>query len=80
MISIYPSSKFKNVTPSANKLTFNGVELSSKAVKLSVAGTITCENEIGDSVVVPIGEHQVLPIVTAKITAVSGGTLTVFFE
>lgn len=81
MYSVFPSSRFAIVTPSANLLTFAGSNVTTKAIKAAGAGNVTCENEIGTSIVVPFAENQLLPLVTSKITAYSGsGSLIALYQ
>ena len=73
------ASGFAVITPSASQLTYKGLTACTKGVILTVAGTVTCTNDAGTSVAVPVAAGIYQPIQTNFITAVSGGTVVALF-
>jgi hypothetical protein len=73
------SSGFAVITPGASQLTYGGLNATTRGIILTVAGTVTCTNDAGASVAVPVAAGIYQPISTNYITAVSGGTCVALF-
>jgi len=73
--------KFILVSPSATPFSYGGNDnIISRKLYLSAAGDVTCLNDIGETIVIPFLQGQILPVATSTVTTVSAGTCVAFFE
>jgi hypothetical protein len=81
MYPTFPSPKFKNITASANPVSYGDeTNICFRGLNVSGAGNVTVTNDIGDSVIIPFADNQFLPVVSRYMTAYSGaGTVTALF-